>query len=104
MGLGAMDGKIGLVVTNSSIARRTDRPAFLMAETDFGHSFGCDYCADWDNRMFGHVTQVSWSETRGRILIRCPRCGALYENAPEGEDETRRITEDEAISLYPDFR
>src|SRR6266496_1329749 len=30
------------------------------------------------------------------ILIRCPRCGTLYENTPAGDDRSRRLTEDEA--------
>jgi hypothetical protein len=75
-----------------------------MPKTEFEHSFGCDYCADLENRLYGHVTQVSWSDDRHKILLRCPRCGALYENTPEGEDETRRLTEEEAVSLYPDFQ
>jgi len=63
--------------------------------------FGCDYCADDQNRWHGHVTQIGSDETRQMILLRCPRCRALYENAPQGEDETRRLTEDEARTLYP---
>jgi uncharacterized Zn finger protein len=65
--------------------------------------FGCDYCADDQNRWYGHVTQLAASPERTMILIRCPRCGTLYENTPDGEDETRRLTEDQAASLYPGF-
>lgn len=67
-------------------------------------NFGCDYCADDQNRFFGHVEQVADNEERGMILIRCPRCGALYENTPAGEDRTRRLTDDEAEALFPGFR
>jgi hypothetical protein len=38
------------------------------------------------------------------ILVRCPRCAALYENTPRGEDRTRRLTESEAMELFPDFK
>ena len=65
--------------------------------------FGCDYCRDDQNRFFGHVTQVASDETRQMILLRCPRCEALYENSPAGRDETKRLTEDEARRLFPDF-
>jgi hypothetical protein len=63
---------------------------------------GCDFCRDDQNRFYGHVTQIGSSEARGRILLRCPRCGALYENTPRGPDETRRLSPDEARQLFPD--
>jgi hypothetical protein len=66
--------------------------------------FGCEYCADDHNRWFGHVEQVAAADDRQMILIRCPRCGALYENTPAGDDQTRRLTADEAEALFPDFR
>lgn len=66
--------------------------------------FGCDYCRDDQNRLYGHVTQIASSETTRMILIRCPRCSALYENSPAGPDRTRRLTEAEALVLFPDFR
>jgi hypothetical protein len=66
-----------------------------------GVEFGCDYCADWQNRLFGHVTQVASDESRRMILLQCPRCGVLYENTALGPDETRRLTVDEARRLYP---
>jgi hypothetical protein len=65
--------------------------------------FGCDYCRDDQNRFYGHVTQIASSEDRGTILIRCPRCSALYENTPAGPDRTRRLTEEEASHLFPGF-
>lgn len=64
--------------------------------------FGCDYCRDDQNRFYGHVTQIGSSWQRGTILLRCPRCGALYENTPAGDDHTRRLTEAEAAELFPD--
>lgn len=64
--------------------------------------FGCEYCADDQNRFYGHVTQVGSDESRRMILLLCPRCGALYENSPQGEDQTRRLTEEEARTLFPD--
>jgi hypothetical protein len=66
--------------------------------------FGCDYCRDDQNRLYGHVTQVASSEERQMILIRCPRCGALYENAPRGPDQTRRLTHEEAERQFPGFQ
>jgi uncharacterized Zn finger protein len=62
--------------------------------------FGCDYCADGQNRLHGHVTQIG-SDERGLILLRCPRCGAFYENMAGGFDRTRRLTVDEARELFP---
>jgi hypothetical protein len=64
--------------------------------------FGCGYCADDQNRFYGHVTQIGSSEERRILLLRCPRCGTLYENAPVGPDRTRRLTEAEARQLFPD--
>jgi hypothetical protein len=66
-----------------------------------GVDFGCEYCADDQNRLYGHVTQIGSSEERSMILLRCPRCGALYENTPGGKDRTRRLTVAEAEQLYP---
>jgi hypothetical protein len=65
--------------------------------------FGCEYCADDQNRFFGHVEQIADDEERRMILIRCPRCGTLYENTPAGEDQSRRLTEEEAEALFPGF-
>jgi hypothetical protein len=66
--------------------------------------FGCAYCADDQNRWFGHVDQIAWSDERERLLLRCPRCGALYENSARGEDQTRRLSEREAEASFPEFR
>jgi len=66
-----------------------------------GVDFGCDYCEDDQNRFYGHVKQLAADDERGMILLRCPRCGTLYENAPVGEDQTRRLSEAEARQLFP---
>ena len=34
------------------------------------------------------------------LLLRCPRCGALYENSTSGADQTRRVSEAEAKRLF----
>jgi hypothetical protein len=71
-----------------------------MAAHDRG-GFGCGYCADDQNRLYGHLDQLDSDETRQMILLRCPRCGTYYENTPRGEDKTRRLTPEEADHLYP---
>jgi hypothetical protein len=64
--------------------------------------FGCDFCADHTNRNYGDVTRIGSSHQRLTLLLRCPHCGALYENTPRGPDRTRRIDETEARRLFPD--
>lgn len=66
--------------------------------------FGCDYCRDDQNRLYGHVDQIASDEARHLILLRCPRCSSLYENSPDGSDRTRRLTEAEAVARFPQFR
>ena len=63
--------------------------------------FGCEFCADDQNRLYGHLAQIGSDETRQTILLRCPRCGAFYENTPTGDDKTRRLSPGEANQLYP---
>ena len=63
--------------------------------------FACDYCANYQNRNFGHVTQIGADQSRRMILIKCPMCGTLYENSVEGDDVTRRLDEAEARIIYP---
>jgi hypothetical protein len=65
-----------------------------------GHAYGCDYCADQQNRLFGHVTQLASSDERMTLLLGCPRCHALYEISTM-EDDARRLTTDEARELFP---
>lgn len=62
--------------------------------------YGCDYCADDQNRQFGHVTQVGTHATDSLLLLRCPRCGVFYEQAGVGA-RTVRLTPDEARARYP---
>lgn len=66
----------------------------------FALEFSCDYCLDDQNRLYGHVTQIGSDESRKMILLRCPRCDALYENSYKGEDVARRLTESEARELH----
>jgi hypothetical protein len=63
--------------------------------------FGCEYCADRANRSFGHVTQIGTHPTESRLLLRCPRCSALYDYNTVTES-TIRLDEDEARRVYPD--
>lgn len=65
---------------------------------------GCAYCRDDQNRLYGHVTQIASDDRRRTLLLRCPRCGTLYENSPDGPDQTRRLTEAEAQRLFPTWR
>jgi uncharacterized C2H2 Zn-finger protein len=49
------------------------------------------------------LDQIASDSERRMILLRCPRCGALYENAARGEDVTRRLSKGEAAELFRDF-
>ena len=62
--------------------------------------FGCDFCADEQNRFFGHVTQIASDDATGLVLLRCPRCEAYYENTPAGADNTTRLSPDQAHQRY----
>jgi hypothetical protein len=62
--------------------------------------FGCEYCADDHNRFYGHLTQIASDKATQAILLRCPRCGAYYENTPRGADKTRRPSSAEAHQRY----
>jgi hypothetical protein len=66
-----------------------------------GTQYGCAYCADDANRSFGHVEQVASSEESG-LLLRCPRCGSLYQNAGDGGYE-KRLTSAEAEVAFPSW-
>lgn len=63
-------------------------------------SFGCEYCADDHNRQYGHVQQIGYSDETGRILLRCPRCSALYD-ASHVEDEVERLDVATAAERFP---
>ncbi len=50
--------------------------------------------------FYGHVEQISSNEERGTLLLRCPRCGWLYETSPRGTAEAQHLTVREARSLF----
>lgn len=56
---------------------------------------GCDFCAD-DDMYFGHVEQVGSDEASRLLLLRCPRCGWLYEASARGDLDARRVSLDRA--------
>jgi hypothetical protein len=58
--------------------------------------FGCEFCADDQNRLYGRLDQIGSDETTQTILLSCPCCGTLYENGPAGDDKTQRLTPGEA--------
>jgi hypothetical protein len=62
--------------------------------------WGCDYCADADNRYYGHVTRVAQRDDYDFVLMRCPKCQAFYEETPAGEN-TRRLSRMEALEAWP---
>jgi hypothetical protein len=62
--------------------------------------YGCEYCADDQNRWYGHVTQVGTHAELSLLLLRCPRCRALYEMDGVGA-KTVRLTQSEAKQRYP---
>jgi uncharacterized C2H2 Zn-finger protein len=45
---------------------------------------GREYCAADDNMCFGHVEQIGSSDSLRKILLRCPRCGWLYQASASG--------------------
>ena len=63
--------------------------------------FGCAYCADEQNRLYGHVTQIASNDETGSLLLRCPRCSALYEVTEGVGSWTIRLSEDEARERLP---
>ena len=67
-----------------------------------GDPIGCDFCRDDENRLYGFMTPVACNDDAQMLLIRCPRCGTLYEKATFEPDETRPLTDDEARARFPD--
>jgi hypothetical protein len=61
---------------------------------------GCGYCADDQNMFFGHVQQVSSSEQRGTLLVRCPHCGWHYEITPRGDARSHHLSEEVARERF----
>jgi hypothetical protein len=62
--------------------------------------WGCDYCADPNNHLFGHLDQICDS-SGGAVLMRCPLCKSIYEPSGRGDDEFRRLSEDDAANVLP---
>ncbi len=62
------------------------------------------FAAPQDSNAAASRQAAGASPDREMILIRCPRYGTLYENTPDGEDMTHRLTEADAASLYPDLQ
>jgi hypothetical protein len=63
--------------------------------------FGCDYCADEQNRTYGHVTQIGHSDETGSLLLRCPRCSTLYEVTEGVGSRTTRLSVEDAKRRFP---
>jgi hypothetical protein len=70
--------------------------------TELEDSFGCDYCADDANRLYGHVDQIGTHADLSLLLLRCPRCGTLYEMSGDGA-ATIRLSLAQARQRYPDI-
>lgn len=62
---------------------------------------GCEFCRDDENRLYGHMTPLASNDDTQMLLLRCPRCGTLYENNARGPDVTQRLTEHEAHEHFP---
>jgi hypothetical protein len=64
---------------------------------------GCDYCRDPGNLLYGHVPQIATSDEEAHgLLLRCPRCGTLYEDPANGQ-YPYPITPEEASQFFPDW-
>lgn len=59
---------------------------------------GCAYCADDSNMNVGHLEQPAGSEGRKEILLRCPKCGWLYEVSPLEPREVTHIADSDVAS------
>jgi hypothetical protein len=62
--------------------------------------YGCDFCADAQNRHYGHLERLAVDEDAGTILLRCPLCSSLYLDTG-WEAEQVRLTPDEARERFP---
>jgi hypothetical protein len=62
--------------------------------------WGCDYCAEPDNRLYGHLDQIC-NDIGGVVLLRCPLCQSIYQPGARGEDEFRSLSPDEAAAVLP---
>lgn len=71
------------------------------ARTDAEYGFwGCDYRADPNNHLFGHLDQVL-DNGGGVVLLRYPLCGVIYQPFDDGSDRLLRLSLDEAESILP---
>jgi hypothetical protein len=61
---------------------------------------GCDYCADDANMYYGHVEQIGSSEALRKLLLRCPRCGWLYEASASGLRDAVHISASQAAERF----
>ena len=61
---------------------------------------GCDYCAVEEYRQYGHAEQIATHPTESTLLLRCPKCGSLYE-MHSWRGSTRRLTPAEAAERFP---
>jgi hypothetical protein len=77
--------------------RRKERLRHWLVGDDV--DYGCAYCADDQNRSFGHVTQVASNDASG-MLLQCPRCGTLYQDIADGSP-VRRVTPEAAGTAFP---
>ena len=58
---------------------------------------GCDYCREYGNQAYGHVTQIATHSTESALLLRCPMCAAYWEWSTEwGREEVLELSEEEA--------
>lgn len=69
--------------------------------TETPNDFGCAYCSEPGNRLYGHVTQLGTHPEFALLLLQCPQCRSLYEMGGAGTD-TVRLTRDQAAERYPD--
>lgn len=61
-----------------------------------GDAATCDYCTDPQTRAH-HLEQVSTHPTESEVLLRCPRCAALYG------DSWRRVRHVTAVDAAAEF-
>jgi hypothetical protein len=63
-------------------------------------SWGCEYCADPNNHLYGHLDQILDSDD-GVVLLRCPLCRSAYQPSDSGIDVFLRLTAEQAETVLP---
>jgi hypothetical protein len=63
--------------------------------------WGCDFCADSDNRDFGHLDQVLGNDG-GVALLRCPLCQVIYLPSDDGHNTFARLPLEQAFAVLPE--